>query len=237
MATQKKQGNEANRLTWFLMGTVLTLAIIFTALEYTSSSGDEDIGESLLEDFGADMEPYPIVEKTPILTMAPKEEEKVSIDKLKITEATSQDSIAEKEREAGLGEEDKDAIGKDEEGLDEPQDELADDKAAQSQPIDFRIVQQIPEFPGGMGAFVQWLTKNIRYPQSAQRRKQEGKVVITFIVNEDGSTSDIRVAQSADVMLNTEALRVMQMMPKWKPGVENDKPCRTMMAIPIIFKL
>lgn len=237
MTASKQQRKDGNRLTWFLMGAVLALAVLFTALEYNAPFGDEDIDESLLEDFSGNIEPYPIVEKTPILTAAAKQEDKVSIDKLKITETTSRDSIASPKEGKEDGKDDVEASGTGDDDLMESQDTQEEDDATMPQPLDFRVVQQIPEFPGGMGAFIQWLTKNLRYPALAQKRQVEGKVVVTFIVNEDGTTTDLKVAKSADALLEKEAMRVMTIMPKWKPGVENDKPCRTMMAVPIYFKL
>ena len=71
----------------------------------------------------------------------------------------------------------------------------------------------------------------------AQRQHIEGKVVVSFIINKDGSISGVKVEHSVDPLLDQEALRVVKMMPKWKPGVEKNKPCRTLFVIPINFKL
>jgi protein TonB len=78
---------------------------------------------------------------------------------------------------------------------------------------------------------------NLKYPVYAQQRKIQGKVMVSFIVNKDGSVADIKVLKSVNPYLDAEALRVMKMMPKWKPGQEKGKPCRTMIAIPVVFKL
>src|SRR3712207_5782326 len=94
-----------------------------------------------------------------------------------------------------------------------------------------------PEFPGGMVAFMQWLTQNLNYPPLAQRQRIEGKVVVSFIINKDGSIADAKIAKSANPLLDREALRIVGIMPKWKPGMQDNKPCRTMFAIPINFKL
>ena len=104
-------------------------------------------------------------------------------------------------------------------------------------PVNFRIVEQLPEFPGGMVEFMKWLTKNLKYPILAQQQQIEGKVVVSFIVNKDGSIVNIKLEKSIHPLLDREALRVMRMMPKWKPGIENAKPCRTLFAIPVVFKL
>ena len=112
-----------------------------------------------------------------------------------------------------------------------------DNAAEQEQPIKSTVVQKIPEFPGGWSAFMQWLTKNLKYPESAQKNKVQGTVVVSFIVNKDGSIASTKVSTSADPVLDAEALRVMKMMPKWKPGMDRNKVCRTMIAVPVVFKL
>jgi len=104
-------------------------------------------------------------------------------------------------------------------------------------PETLKIVEQLPEYPGGMVEFMKWLTKTLKYPDSALRRKIEGKVMISFIVNADGTLSDIKVVKGAHKLLDDEALRVAHLMPNWKPGIENGRPCRTMISIPIVFEI
>lgn len=108
---------------------------------------------------------------------------------------------------------------------------------ASEQPLNFRIVQQMPEFPGGGSAFIQWLTRQLRYPPLAQSQKIQGRVVVSFIVNKDGSIADVKLEKSINALLDREALRVIRMMPRWKPGVHNNQPCRTMVAVPVVFKI
>ena len=84
---------------------------------------------------------------------------------------------------------------------------------------------------------MQWLTKNLKYPPAAQKNKIQGTVVVSFIVNKDGSVANVRVSTSVDPLLDNEALRVMKMMPKWKPGIDKNKVCRTMIAVPVVFAL
>lgn len=108
---------------------------------------------------------------------------------------------------------------------------------ASEQPLNFRIIQQMPEFPGGGSAFIQWLTRQLRYPPLAQSQKIQGRVVVSFIVNKDGSIADVKLEKSVNALLDREALRVIRMMPRWKPGVHNNQPCRTMVAVPVVFKI
>ena len=118
-----------------------------------------------------------------------------------------------------------------EEEKDEPINQNADD------PETLRIVQELPVFPGGMTEFVKWLTKNLKYPTAALRSKIQGKVMVSFIVNTDGTISDIKVVKKAHRLLDAEALRVAKQMPNWEPGKDHGKVCRTMVAIPIVFEI
>lgn len=111
------------------------------------------------------------------------------------------------------------------------------DNALDNNPLNFRIVEDLPQFPDGPLALMKWLTDNLKYPASAQRKKIQGKVVVQFIVTADGSITDLKLAKRLEATCDQEAMRVMRMMPKWKPGLQDGKPCRTMVSIPIVFKL
>ena len=86
-----------------------------------------------------------------------------------------------------------------------------------------------------MSELVTWLTKTIKYPQSAIDRKIKGEVLVSFIIEKDGSLSHIEIYKSAHPLIDYEALRVARMMPKWKPGKRKGKVCRTFFVIPIVF--
>ena len=104
-------------------------------------------------------------------------------------------------------------------------------------PQNLRVIERLPEFPGGMVEMMKWITKNLKYPQAAQRQKIQGKVVVAFIIGKDGTVSETKVVKSIDPLLDNEALRVVRMMPKWKPGEDKGKPCMTYFSIPVVFKL
>ena len=104
-------------------------------------------------------------------------------------------------------------------------------------PLNFRIVEKLPEFPGGMVEFRKWITSNLRYPQAARDQKIQGKVVVGFIIGKDGTVSELKVVHKADPLLDAEALRVLKRMPKWKPGEDKGKPCLTYFCIPVNFVL
>ena len=104
-----------------------------------------------------------------------------------------------------------------------------------NEPVDFRVVEDLPQFPGGASEFMKWLTRNLKYPVSAQNKKIKGRVVAQFIVNTDGSVSDLELTEHLEAACDREVLRVLRMMPKWQAGVMNAKPCRTKVCIPIVF--
>lgn len=107
----------------------------------------------------------------------------------------------------------------------------------QTDPLKFRILQQLPQFPGGYGAMMAWIKKNLHYPEMAKAQHIQGKVVVAFIIETDGSVTSHRVTRPAHPILNEEAMRLIKQMPPWKPGIEKGKPCKTLFAIPIVFKL
>ena len=98
-------------------------------------------------------------------------------------------------------------------------------------------VEIMPEFPGGMDAFLDFLVKNVRYPIEAQKKGIQGRVIVVFVVNKDGSIAEPEVIQSLHPLCDIEAKRIIMAMPKWKPGFENGQPVRVKYTVPILFKL
>ena len=101
----------------------------------------------------------------------------------------------------------------------------------------FDVVEQMPEFPGGQIAMLNFLSKNIRYPEAAHKAGIQGRVVATFVVEKDGSISNAKVMRSIDPLLDAEALRVISSMPNWIPGKQDGKPVAVKYTIPVTFKL
>ena len=101
----------------------------------------------------------------------------------------------------------------------------------------FKVVEVDPEFPGGEEALYKYLAENIKYPVMAKNNKVEGRVYITFVIEKDGTVSDAKVLRSVNEELDAEALRVINAMPKWKPGMQQGVPVRVQYNIPITFKL
>ena len=101
----------------------------------------------------------------------------------------------------------------------------------------FQVVEEMPEFPGGMAECMKWLGKNIKYPTISQENGVQGRVIVQFVVNRDGSIVDAVVARGVDPYLDKEALRVVSMMPKWKPGKQRGKEVRVRFTLPVMFRL
>ena len=99
------------------------------------------------------------------------------------------------------------------------------------------IIENMPDFPGGQAALMQYLAKNIKYPTIAQENGTQGRVIVQFVVNKDGSIVDAKVVRSVDPYLDKEALRVINTMPKWKPGMQRGKPVRVKFTVPVMFRL
>ena len=101
----------------------------------------------------------------------------------------------------------------------------------------FMVVEQMPEFPGGMAELMKFLSTNIKYPTIAQENGIQGRVIVQFVVNQDGSIVDPVVMRSVDPYLDKEALRVISTMPKWKPGMQRGKAVRVKYTVPVTFRL
>lgn len=99
------------------------------------------------------------------------------------------------------------------------------------------IAETMPEFKGGMNALLQYLSANIKYPKTAEKAGIQGRVVVQFVVAKDGSIEDTKVVRSVDPELDKEALRVVNAMPNWKPGIQDGKPVRVKYTVPIMFRL
>lgn len=101
----------------------------------------------------------------------------------------------------------------------------------------FAVVEQMPEFPGGMKELMTYLKDNIKYPKAAQDKKVQGRVIVQFVVEKDGTPTEFNVVRSVDPDLDAEALRVLGGMPKWKPGMQKGQVVRVKYTVPVAFRL
>ena len=216
-----------------VLGAMVALALLWAALEYNASSLFGDDEAALLDEIAEEMEYMPPFEDNDPLPMP---EERLSLS----------DQVVVDEEQTSTEEEEKaDEVAPPPLPVTEPEEtpealdrlveeEEKEDEKPEYQPM--RVAEQAPLFPGGMMQLMKWLTKNLKYPESARKAKISGKVVVAFMVNTDGSVSDVRLLKTVEPSLDNEALRVVRMMPKWEPGISNGKVSRTLVHLPIVFK-
>ncbi len=102
----------------------------------------------------------------------------------------------------------------------------------------YEVVENMPEFPnGGMAALMKYLTDNIRYPEAAKKAGIQGRVIVQFVVDKDGSIKNVRTLRGVNSDLDAEAIRVIQSMPKWKPGTQKGEPVKVKYTIPVMFRI
>ena len=101
----------------------------------------------------------------------------------------------------------------------------------------YDVTETLPQFPGGQGVLLKYLAANIKYPASAVKAKKQGRVIVTFVIQKDGSVTKARIAKSVDPELDAEALRIVKAMPNWTPGTQDGKPVNVRYTIPVVFSL
>lgn len=111
-----------------------------------------------------------------------------------------------------------------------------EDEEVEEQEI-FQIVEEMPDFPGGTAKLVEYLQKNIKYPQMARESGIQGRVFVNFVVEPDGHVSNVKIMRSLGGGCDEEAMRVVKAMPKWKPGKQRGKAVRVSYILPVVFKL
>ena len=215
---------EGKRSTWLLVGYIVVLAVMFVAFEWTQRdvkiSTEGGVTENVFEE-----EIIPITQQEEIKAPPPPEAPSVA-EVLNIVEddAKIEETAVASTEETGKAVEVKYVPVKVEE--EEPEEQTI-----------FQVVEVMPEFPGGMGECLKFLGKNIKYPTIAQENGVQGRVIVQFVVNKDGSIVDPVVVRSVDPYLDKEALRVIKTMPKWKPGQQRGKAVRVKYTVPVTFKL
>ncbi|UKK63077.1 TonB family protein [Prevotella communis] len=110
---------------------------------------------------------------------------------------------------------------------------------AQTEPDDkpFDVVEQMPSFPGGKEALMKFISENVKYPKEAEEKGLQGRVVVRYIIEKDGSISEVEIVKSVNEYLDAEAIRVVNAMPKWKPGKQKGEPVRVKFTLPVTFRL
>lgn len=216
---------EGKRSTWLLIGYVFILALTFIAFEW--SERDKKVAtDTGIAQVDFEEEIIPITEQEePKQAPPPPEAPKVE-EVLKIVEndANVQESTIQATDDT------KQAIEVKYTPVEVVEEEPEEEQI-------FQVVEEQPEFPGGQIELMKFLQKNIKYPTISQENGVQGRVIVQFVVNRDGSIVDTQVMRGVDPYLDKEALRVVSTMPKWKPGKQRGKPVRTRFTLPVQFRL
>lgn len=212
-----------------LLGTMVALAVLFVGLEITITPDDPLDDPELLARLETEMELPALMQQEEEMTAAVIVEPKPAT---KLVVVDEMEQMKEWMRDDELMETD----------LDEELEELAEELREMEPPpsdedaVSLRIAEDAPQFPGGPVAMMKWLTRNLHYPKALEPQHVQGKVVAEFIVNEDGSIAYVKVTSGLHPLCDAEVLRVLRMMPRWKPGVMDGEPCRTKVCVPVVFK-
>ena len=224
---------EHRRPAWFLIGLAVASAFFVVALELSFKDDGNYLEGDFLDEIAEDMELMPPLEDTfmeePEIPVANQTDLLEVVEKVEVAEESEEENVTTPEivTEEEVVEEQKEEELK----VDTPVDEVEDEVKALNE------IDELPVFPGGNAQLIKWLTQNLKYPESAKNDKVGGKVIVEFVVNANGSVSDVKLVKNVEPRLDSEALRVVRMMPVWKAGMLGGKPCRTLVKLPIVFKL
>ena len=215
---------EGKKTQWLLIGYVVVLAFIFVAFEWTERDIKIDTSQAVAQiEFEEEMIPITQQEEKPAPppVEVPKQAE---ILKIVDDEADVQETAIASTEDTGQKVEVKYVPV-----------EVKEEEPSEQEI--FEVVENAPEFPGGMPACLQFLYKNIKYPPIAQENGIQGKVIISFVVNTDGSVSNIEVLRTPDSTLSDEAVRIIKSSPKWTAAKQRNKSVRQKFVIPIDFRI
>lgn len=210
----------------FLMGLVIALAILFVGFEWgekeievATDSGiatvvDEEEIEATIQNEPPPPPPEPEVVKAPeIITIV---EDNIEVEQTEFL--SSEDDASQAQVDTYVP-----PVEEEEEEVDEN--------------YVFVTVEKMPEFPGGEAALLKWISDHLNYPTIAAENGVQGRVACTFVVEPDGSVSNVEVVRPVDPNLDKEALRVLKQLPKFRPGEQRGKPVRVKYSVPVRFRL
>ena len=216
---------EGKKTTNLLIGAIMILAVLFVGFEW-SERDKKVMTDSGIQEVMFEEEIIPITEQeqpqqAPPPPQAPPAEEVLEIieNDSKVEESTIQAS------------DDTNAAVEVKYTPVEVEEEEVDEQEI------FTIVEEMPEYPGGIAAALKWIANELKYPAIAQENGVQGRVTVRFTINADGSVVDPAILRGVDPHLDKEALRVIGKMPKWKPGKQRGKAVRVSYNLPVRFKL
>jgi protein TonB len=228
-----KASLEDKKSAWFLVGYVVILAILFVAFEWSERDVKIDTSAALV-DLVFEEEVAPVSQMDQPIAPPPVEAAAAAV----VTTIEALNIVDNSATVANV------QFSTEETGERVEVRTITEVKAvkveAEEEPEEqaiFEVVEEMPEYPGGMSALMQYLAQNIKYPTIAQENGTQGRVIVQFVVNRDGSIVDPVVVRSVDPYLDKEALRVIAAMPKWKPGMQRGKSVRVKYTVPVAFRL
>lgn len=231
----KKADLEGTKSTGLLIGYIVALAAMFATFEYTTREYEETDVVYSTASFVSEEEVIPITQ--PIFTAAPPppadapqvaeildivdNNEEIVEEKIETSESTTEAISGPVSHVSGPVMT----------GPPAPVQEESDEGEI------FEVVEQNPMFPGGEAALLKYLQKNLKYPAQAQDNGIQGRVMVQFVVNKDGSVVEPKIIRAVDPSLDKEAMRVVSAMPKWTPGKQRGKTVRVRYTLPVTFRL
>ena len=228
METKKSERVDLEKGKWtsLLIGFTMALAVMFVTLEWTQREVVDNSELYTVVDVTLNEELVPVTlpEKK---TVPPPP---AAVTKAEIIEIIDDDADIIEDMPASPDDNSNDWVDLTQIDIIEVEPEPVDD-------VPYTVVEDQPEFPGGAAALYEYLSKNIKYPAICRENNIQGRAVVVFIVNRDGSIVEPEVVKSVNPMLDKEALRVISNMPKWKPGLQFGKPVRVKFTVPVNFRL
>lgn len=222
----RKTDLENKKRTFLLFGLVFSLSLVLLAFEWkTKPSLPSSLGTLEVPDLVFELPPItrPLEQKQEIIQPQAVEVIKI-VDNA--TDILSSLDIFNTEIDGGTGIDVMPIVY-----------QIKDEKEVENEMQVHIIVEEMPEFPGGQAALAVYLRNNLQYPPLASDTGISGKVYVQFVVNKDGSITDVQVTRGVDASLDKEAVRVVANMPKWKPGKQGGKPVRVSYSLPVNFIL
>lgn len=230
----KKADLEKERPTGLLIGGIVGLAALFAAFEFTTREYVETDAVYSTSSFVSEEEVVPITQ--PLFTTAPPPPADAPQVAEIIDIVDNNEDLVEEKIESSESTTEAISAATTNQGpaivapMGPTPEETGEDEV-------FVEVENQPSFPGGMDKLGPWLHKNLKYPASAQESCVQGRVVVQFVVNKDGSIVEPKVIKSVDPALDKEAIRVVSAMPKWSPGRMRGRPVRVRFVLPVTFRL
>ena len=221
----EKADLEKGKTTALLIGFVMVIALLFVAIEWTQRDKEIDISGIVVAEVSLEEEMIPIT--LPERKTVPPPPQSVTV--AEIIEIVEDDAEIAEVTIASA----------------EDQTEYIDVKAVEHVIVEaepqedapFQVVEKMPEFPGGTAALMKYLKDNIQYPSVCRENNIQGRVLLSFVVNKDGSIVDIEVVRGINPYLDKEAARVISTMPRWQPGEQRGKTVRVKFSLPVNFRL